>query len=496
MSRLGSLKLNLLLPEIASPETQSFYETLAVKLERFAQQVGTNSDSFRRRKVELHEAASAGKDVRQVISKLAYVRPLLHLWRDDDDFLSKVPPSREVLNYLVKLLKSTRRNRLGRLAIREAFDVYFQRYDKLAAGMEDYCTFLRLQIGEYAMSELMFGLDKLKHRAEELISSKGHIWLAVHTARTSSTLPDEAERHGIPRHSSRLYEVAQHEYYIERVRSLQPSQEHVVLTEVQNQKVYAAPYGDGRALGHTILELLIDKLASVDADPADSWLKTILSIAGDPRVSSTSINYMKWWRFLGEPRVRHMRRWLSRMDMELFLEIVKEFSDRKGGEDMKRMFPKRKRFLQGLFESGLVSNAQLFLSSEPENFLQSSVKNKKELPYYRKLSGTNSKLTVFHFRIGDVHVIEGTHSFMLAILDRIPKATQIGTYQASTISYRDVGPDLEDIYKAEFGYSGTCERIRHLGNWPGKAYMLLSRLGVNVSADKVMDREDYLRMIR
>lgn len=297
MVKLRAVRLNVNLPEISTEESRTVYSSLTLKLERYVKGIGTNSSLFRARKDELVRASDTGKNITEVMQSLAYVRPLLELWRKEMFFLEKVPPDDYLLSHIGLLLSGTRRNRLGRLAIREAFDVFFLRYDRLGSHVEAYSSFLRHQLGQYNDSELMFGLDKIKQKAIDIVSPKGHLWLARNTAQLGSTLPDEASRYSIPMHSSRFYKCSQQEYYIQRISRLAPSENDAVLTEVRNKKVYDAQYGDEQKLGHTIVELLIDKLSSVSEEPADSWLKTILSIAGDPRVPSGHQNYRLWWSF-------------------------------------------------------------------------------------------------------------------------------------------------------------------------------------------------------
>lgn len=495
-SKLPDITFAFKLPPFNAEECASTFGSMTQKLERLVQGVGTNSEMFRIRREQLIRAAYAEKDIVPIMEGLAYIRPLFDLWSKEDVFIERVLPTAHVLGHVNKLLRDTPKKRLGRLAIREACHVFFSRYDLLGNELVSYSAFLRQQLGLYHQSELMFGLDALCQYTDDIVCPSGHIWLAKRAGTTKSPLPYEAEQCGIQRQSSRFYEAALNAHYITRVEALRPGQDDDILYEVRKSEVHSAPYEDNEMLGHPILRLLIDKLTRYGGEPAESWLKTILSIAGDPRIPTGHPNYTAWWSVLGTKRIEQMRRWLSKMDMNLFLDIMKEFSERKGGEDMARMFPKRKRFLQGLFLKDLVEDAQLFLAWQPEQHLRSSVKDTKELPYYQKLTGGDNRLAVFYFKLGNVHLIEGTHSFSLTILDKLPARCPIGTFETRDVFSRSLGVGLEETYGKEFGTTTRCIRIRHTSGWVKTAYEVLRQLGLQISPGDIMDKEDYERMYK
>ena len=120
----------------------------------------------------------------------------------------------------------------------------------------------------------------------------------------------------------------------------------------------------------------------------------IISVAGDPRISERSISYREWWSLLGPHRVELMRSWLSRFDMELFLRIISEFAQQDG--DMARMFPRRKKLLEHIFEKNRVTMTRLFLGSQAGDFVKRWSRN--ESPRFTPIRD-NPRLTVFYYRI-------------------------------------------------------------------------------------------------
>jgi len=488
-------ELSLELPVIATPECAALFESLAEQLERHCRNIGKNSGAYRVRREKLRRVGLAGNDIAAVIDGPGYIRPLLELWTKERAFLEKAPPNPRILGIINRILGVTARNRIGRLALRETCQLFFTRYDMLGDGLAPLCKFLRRQLKKFHKNELMFGLDRLIDNVDCIVSLNGHKWLANQAASTSRTLPDEADQNGIPVTSSRFFEVSQNIFYLKRIEGLKPNQSDDILFEVRAVKVHSAPYEDGHMLGHSIVIALIDKLSGCNEEPTNLWLKTILAIAGDPRIPSSHRNYLKWWSHFGHKRINQMRRWLSKMDMGLFLDIVKEFSERKGGEDMRRMFPKRKRFLEGLFEKKLVQDAQLFLSSQPEEYLRSRFGKDEQLPYFARLTGTNNKLTIFYFRMGDVCLVEGTHSFALTIMDKLPDKCPAGKYEERYIDARSLGVGLQESYFEQFRSTEKFARIIHKRNWIENAYNQLKLLGVPISPGDIMESEDYERMI-
>ena len=58
-------------------------------------------------------------------------------------------------------------------------------------------------------------------------------------------------------------------------------------------------YESGWLLGHKVVQIMVDKAAGRHQKMPDNWLRVILSIAGDPRVSTRAFNYVRWWARLG-----------------------------------------------------------------------------------------------------------------------------------------------------------------------------------------------------
>lgn len=482
-------------PRIDSDATAIHFRTLTAKIEQYVRKLGKKSGLFSKRREALFRAAKTGENIADAMESTAFIRPLLDLWNNEPEFVKQSPPNLNLMSRLENLLNDTKQKRLGRLALREACQLFFQHYTSAPGFIGPYHQFLIRQLRLFRADELMIGLDHIHRNADKIIQPEGHLWFVRQSDSTHCPLPDLANQFGVITPHSTFYQACQAVFYIARIEALSPNEDNDILNDVRLKKIHETPFKEGILLGHAIISSLIDKLAVSREHPSDKWLQTILSIAGDPRIPPGHHRYVKWWSQLGQRRMTQMRRWLSRFDMNLFLEIVEAFSETGGGDDMERMFPQRKRFLEGLFSSGRVDEAQLFLHNAPAGYLKDSLRGNESLPYFRRLTGQNPNLAIFYFRMGDVHLIEGTHNFALTIVDAIPDACPAGRFDTDFVDSRTLGVGLEEAHTKQFGDSGRCVRItHHRTTWVKRAYEALKSFKIIIDPNTIMDKEDYRRL--
>src|SRR5690606_33067965 len=113
--------------------------------------------------------------------------------------------------------------------------------------------------------------------------------------------------------------------------------------ELQKQSVAKAPFEGTRRIGHVALEILIDRSGQ---EASEAWQEFIINLAGDPRIASSALNYREWWQPLGEERIQKVRGWLSKEDLRLFLRAVEQYGIEAQNDELQRMFPARKIFLE------------------------------------------------------------------------------------------------------------------------------------------------------
>ncbi len=507
---LKDLVLTLNLPVLATTSTQERYDAQAAKLDRLSQNSSLGRGSaFELRKTELHKAAFAttrgqalvpGQNLARVCKLMedsAWIRPLLDLWTTNATFIQALPPCDEILAHVRRVLQKTRKGRLSRLAMRESCMLFFQKYD-LLPGYGLFGEFVQEQLAAYADHELMNGLDVLKEVRKDMLSDQAHRALgSALPERWQCNLAGAAEKLGIPA-QSRLFAKAVQVHYLARLQALPPNAEDRLLTEVRNPDLYEQFVNKSLRFGHMVLHVLIAKLQQAGAKPCALWMDTLLAIGGDPRLPRESRSFRMWWKPLEEQKpdfLQSVYEWLSEQDLELFLQICREFSSQSSQEAMRRLYPEREYFLRGLFKKKLIRQTRLFLGSKVQAYVERSFAGKKK-PWFTRSTG-NPDLAIFYLNLGNAHMIEGSHNFTATLMDRIPPASVLASWQ-SQVAQRDLGPGLEEQYREAFPGSRFLFRFRHHANgrWKLDTVQALRDFGVNVVESDVMPLSDYYKIRR
>jgi hypothetical protein len=279
--------------------------------------------------------------------------------------------------------------------------------------------------------------------------------------------------------------AAKNIYYLETLRQLEPKEKHAVLKEVQKPEVFESRYTGSSLLGHEILKILITRASAQEI--SEQWMNVIMAIAGDPRVSKNNPRYSKWWGQLTEliPKVCG---WLSKLDLKLFLRALKDFSEQPGNDELKRMYPSRKKFLEGLLKQELVTGTRLFLTSEAEHYVKRHYKA-EHLPSYSNVDGGSSKPLIY-VSLGARHVIEGTHSCKFWVYEALSESAPVFNYNKTRFTYREltIGMD-EQMWRDQA--KGSYAAITHSGQWQVKAAMALKDVGVDIDASRLLTKDDY-----
>lgn len=285
----------------------------------------------------------------------------------------------------------------------------------------------------------------------------------------------------------RYYTVAQNCYYLEQLDHLKPNTPSDILDEIMRPSAYNAPYDSSRLLGHRALEILIDK-APEGEELHPQWEKVILAIGGDPRIPREHKQYRKWWTLLGESRVNKVRSWLSRLDLKIFLEILEQFALSSGSAEMQRMYPPRKKFLEGLFATDQVKRTRLFLSNNADSYAKKNYQ-KNELPNYSLVKGNPA--SIIALQVGDFYIVEGSHSCKLWIYPRLSPKVPAFNYNQNQFEYRALTAGMNELNHYE-GYQQATD-ITHNPknwNWQAKALRRLVELGLRITPDMVIEEQD------
>ena len=487
MISLPNLRINL-------PEWQpsDFHQIIKnkKKIADLLERTGKGSDKFEYACNRIKHLISKGKshEIPQVIETPIDVRALTYLF-GQQVFHDNTNITKEMLECLY-----SPRPRLGLISLLQMIKVYFHYFDQIGSEeiLDSICRLLNNELEHRESHKSDHGIARLIKNKDLLFTLDSPKQVVEYARRRNVDLDVVFKEFCLQDyHNSRFNNLCRYQYYLETLRHLPAGKDHPVLAEVCKPDVYDAPAGEGRLLGHEVLEILIDRSPSQEI--ADTWRGVILTIAGDPRVPDTSSRFRKWWSILGSERQKKVRGWLSGFDLMLFLEALKNYGENYGDADMQRMFRARKIFLEGLYAQGLIYHSRLFIGSSPESYLRGSYK-KSELPEYARLSDTYRSM--IYLQVGHCHMIEGSHNAKLWLFSELPTDANISQYSKRDFHPRELTKRIERLHHIEYGKSAKPPvAIRHYPDltWQAAAIKFLQNEGIRPDIERLFDPISYTR---
>lgn len=483
--KLALPKLQFELPEHIGRPNVEHYRAMTERLEGLAHKAGTGSASFRQRMQDFHALLRRRRRVTDIVQSPRDIRVLVAVWQAHGDIMARSPVDQATLDHLAAL-----RPRQSLLVLFALSQLFFDRFDAVG-DLAAFAAFLRTQFRLNAKRKLSHTLARLAQHARGLFSVEGPAWVVRYARKGGLPLDAAAASLGLPmEREGRFFTQCKNIYYVNTLQELQVGQDHAVLHELVQPHTYESAYEGGWLLGHKVLQIMIDKAAG-RAEMPESWLRVILTIAGDPRVSTRMTHYVRWWAMLGEKYVKLVRQWLSKMDLDLFLEILWDYSQNSGKLDIQRMFPARKRFLEGVYGKGLIKGSRLFLNRQAEMYITRHYQ-KTDIPSFSRVQG--GSCSIIYLNIGGIHVIEGTHNFALRISPELLPKNPVENYENDTVYFHSLTACFERPYQLKFGNTNSM-KIPHHGAWQHKVIAALKALGTNINPEDVLSAEDY-RMYR
>ena len=454
----------------------------AIKLADLSEEVKKIGDSagdskaLQKAIVHIKQALSQNLDLTTVIDSSLYIRALGSVALE---LGAKMPLNQRLFNHIDAI-----RDKPSVIFLESLYQHYLRHYDKL--------------VDFYAVKDwLLSALDKRNQAAWHdlhILSSGGAKWFANQCITQEREFNNYVAYIGLDRYQAgRFLTVAQQIYYVERLRDIPVNKPHPLLEEVQKQSVYMAPYDQNGLLGHEILKILISRAPVNDVD--DSWRNVVMQIAGDPRIPKSHLRYQKWWLHLDDKLQQKVIGWLSALDLRLFLEALEDYSKQSGNDELFRMYPARKRFLEGLLHQKLVTRTRLYLPHGFRSYLNRRYK-KEHLPELYSVN-TNDK-SIIHVELGHAHLIEGSHSARLWVYRKLTEQAIIFNYQKKSVSYRDLTAGLAEKMYDEDGQRLLVDSITHHPalSWQNKALGAMKKAGVKISPEDVLTESDYFEYKR
>lgn len=464
------------LPERPFGDLTQQLDTLTSKLKTLAKKAGTENIKFKAALNTVQSAIQNNASLAGVLDKPIQIRALGILLQSE--LQSEIDLDRDTLTVIAKL-----RPKPSALLIHNIFQYFLMRFDKLSDPQS---------VAAWLYSAMQKkGIAKDFHR--DLLSIDGPKWLAKQCITNNREFSNQLIYFDIQHYASgRFLTLAKQLYFVEQLQSIPVNQPHSLLEELQKKSSYESRYDNQYLLGHKVLEVLIKRAPTSNIH--ESWLNVIMSIAGDPRVPPTHRNFQKWWSALPTVLNTKAKGWFSRLDLKLFLDALKDFSYQAGNDDLKRMFPSRKQFLEGLLKKNLVTNTRLYLSNGAINYLRKRYKQ-EHLPLYSKIKGDDR--SIIHVEMRNAHIVEGSHSCYLWIYKTLHSQAIVFDPYATEVFYRDLTAGLNDKMSA----LGTPRyaKIKHnplYFNWQKNAIEVLQALRVDIAPKDVLLPEDHRQYIR
>nr|WP_029404660.1 EH signature domain-containing protein [Stutzerimonas stutzeri] len=468
------------------------WTVLAKKAATMEASVG-NNDVYERTCAELHRMAQTLRfdALPEMLKRRITARTLTSLWLKNEVI--------ELLNArLLTTMLRAQQPRLTPMTLRQLAQLYFRRFDWLdeKEGVRELLErSLLQQLDLIPPSKIQTSradpLVTLKREGHWLLSLDGPRYLAERVRQGGRELGEtlmELGLHGFD--DGRYGDICRAHFYLETLRHLPLGESDPVLDELLKPTVAEAPFEGTRRIGHVALEILIDRAGQ---EPGEVWQNFILNLAGDPRISSTNERFVEWWRPLGEERIQKVRGWLSKEDLRLFLQAVEQYGLETANTEMQRMFPARKRFLEGLFKLKLIRNTRLLLGGKAQQSVK-RILGKDVKTSFARMDGPMNDKAVIYLDCGDFHLVEGSHSFKIWVYLAAP-GEALRTYERNTFSHYDLTTTVPGTYKKL--YPGlpydSFVHIPHV--WQNKVFTLLAENGIALDIEQLLSPEDYRRQL-
>ena len=470
------------------------WQILIEKGARMAAATG-QGDAFEAILARLRDMASTGRfdGLPALLKRRLTARALTWLWLNDEVIGRRLFSVR-----LLTVLVEAQQPRLTRITLQQLAQFYFRRFDKLDEheGLREKLEQVLLQQLQLLPEPRISGpqadpLLTLKRDGHWLLPLDGPVQLVEQVRDSGHELSATFEALGLQGFDDGRYgDICRAHFYLETLRGLSPGEYDPVLDELQKPSVAKAPYEGERRIGHIALEILIDR---VGQEPGDAWLNFILNLAGDPRIARNSPNYREWWQFLGEERVQKVRGWLVK-DLRLFLSAVEEYGIETQNLELQRMFPARKRFIEGLFEQKLIVNARLMLGNKAQDTVRKILGSEVKTSFAR-MEGRMHDKAVIYMDCGAFHLVQGSHSFKIWVYLALPSEL-LRSFDKNVFSDADLTKVVPLEYERSYPGLPYVSYSHHPMVWQNKVFTFLAENGISLDLERLLSRSDYQAYLR
>ncbi len=462
------------LPQDSGLQNLEIFVELNQSLQRYLGGGGDPGSRLQRQQQALRERLAAGHSLADCLKTPGDARALITLWREDGEFLAQYPPGRAALKSLEKALPQLSRQLLWQLC-----QVYFEHYDRLPE-LSALSRYLAKSLDDAPESLLQNPEMRAYHGQRAWLFGRDAVGALLEQARQQQvSLPRLAGDYHLPL-TGRLGGLALEQAYLRPLETLAPGEDSPLFSELAREEIKQVPLSDGLLLGHHAARLLMDKVLARGEGLPENWRYVITGILDDPRVPRASPRFQTWWARLDRKYLKAMRAWLSQLDLKLFLNILEDVAHSHNKQDLLRMFPARKRFLEGLYTQGVISESRLLLGSRAEKYIRETF-DPQALPEYGRLN--SSDVSLIYLNLQGAHFIEGTHLFQVRLYRDLP-VPGLADYEEQHFNLTGIRK-----YKADF-------TVRHgrggKPRWQKELLeILFEEFKLNIQPSNVLSAADY-----
>lgn len=484
------------LPRIEWPITQwdsrliERWTALESKAAEMSEAAGSN-DAFDSTVAELRNMASTGQFGNLIarLKRRIVARALTWLWLNDANFTSKMlNPS------LLNTLEKAQEPRFTRMTLQQLAQLYFRRFDLLDTKYEVRELLERIlsqQLEKISplkiQSTWVDPLVTLKRESSWLLNLDGPATLARRVQEEGRELGETFQELGLQGFDDGRYgDMCRTHFYLDTLRNLPLGASDPVFSELLKPLVHMAPFEGSRRIGHVALEILIDR---AQQDLSEVWQDFIINLAGDPRIASSARNYREWWQPLGEMRIQKVRAWLSKEDLRLFLRALEQYGFESGNDELQRMFPARKTFLEGLFRLKLIRSTRLLLGDRARQAVK-KILDKDVNTSFASMDGQMNDKAVIYLDCGDFHLIEGSHSFKIWVYFAAPSEL-LRSYEQNHFSHADLTKAIPNEYQKNYPQLPFDSFVHSPNTWQNNVFNFLASNGIELDVEQLLSPQDY-----
>jgi hypothetical protein len=370
--------------------------------------------------------------------------------------------------------------------------VYFQYFDQLPQYVS-IGGFISTSINEIERTRLLANQRKIVDHRETIFHPDAPKLVGKDALGIGPSFDAYVEVLGLKSATGRFLQACKNAYYVENVRALKIGASHPILDELKKPAVKESRYDESFNLGQMIAKVMIGRCAGLPDGMPAAWVSYVTDALGDPRRPKKSTAYQKWWATMDRDDENLMRRWLAGADLRLFLKILKDSSSDK---DLQRMYPARRKFLEGLLEHHDIVDARLFLGGNARELIRREY-GAESLAAHGKL--TDAHKTVVYMNLDDkLHFFEGTHNYKARGGGVLPEGHRTLSRSATTFTYNELTTTLEsDLKVAGLAAEPQLEsfsRTHHppIG-WQNELIWEFEYYGIDVDPESVLTPTDYLK---